>query len=150
MSQITLVPDKHDDNVRIRMVPEFFKPSIDVIVGLVLADIVDQERTDSTTVVCGGDCSVALLPSRIPDLSLDGFGIDLNRSSGKLHANCRLRVQVELVASESTQQIGFTDTGVSDEDHCNSGGISMTISQKAVVGEGRGVSATFEQELWQK
>lgn len=74
-----------------------------------LADIVDEQRSDRATVVCGGDGSVSLLSGGIPDLSLDGLGVDLNGPGSKLDADCRLGVEVELIASETAQQVGFTD-----------------------------------------
>jgi hypothetical protein len=46
VSQITLVPDEHDDDVGIGVVTEFLQPAVDVIVGLVFADIVHEKGTD--------------------------------------------------------------------------------------------------------
>ena len=109
MSQIALVTNKHNNNIRVGMVSELLQPAVDVLVSLVLADIVNEEGTDGATVVGRSDRTVALLTSGIPDLCLDGLGVDLDRASSKLHTDGGLGVQVELVPSESTQQVGFTD-----------------------------------------
>ena len=99
------------------MVPKLLQPPRDVLVCLVLADVVDEEGADGTTVVGRGDGTVALLTGSIPDLSLDGFGIDLDAASGKLDADGGLAVKVELVARETREQVGLSDTTVSYQDH---------------------------------
>jgi hypothetical protein len=52
MSQIALVTDQHDDDVGISVISEFLEPSRHVVVGLVFADIVDEQCADRTSVVC--------------------------------------------------------------------------------------------------
>jgi hypothetical protein len=88
MSQITLISHQHNDNIRIGMVPQLLQPPRDVFVGLVLADVVDEESTDGAAVVGRGDGTVAFLSRRVPDLRLDGFGVDLDAARGKLDADC--------------------------------------------------------------
>ena len=78
MSQIGLVTNKHNDNVTVGMVPELLEPSGDVLVRLVLADVVDQQGADGTTVVGRSDGTVTLLTGGIPDLGLDGLCVDLD------------------------------------------------------------------------
>lgn len=118
MPQIALVSDQHDDDVRVGMVAQLLQPPGHVLVRLVLADVVDKERADCATVVCGRDGAVPLLAGRVPDLGLDGLRVDLDGAGGELDADCRLGVEVEFVAGEAAQQVGFTDTRVSDEDDC--------------------------------
>jgi hypothetical protein len=76
MSQIALVTDQHDDDIGICVVSEFLKPSRYVVVGLVFADVVDEQCANSTSVVCGCDGSIALLTCCVPDLRLDGLAVD--------------------------------------------------------------------------
>lgn len=109
MPQIALVSDQHDNNVRVGMVAQLLQPPCDILICLVLADIVNEERSDCASVVCGGDGAVSLLPGRVPDLRLDRLRVNLDRAGSKLDADCRLGVEVELVAGESAQQVGFTD-----------------------------------------
>ena len=84
MSQIALVSNQHDHDVCIRMVAQLLQPSSDVVIGLMLADIVDQQCSDCASVICGCDSPVALLPCSIPDLCFDGLRIDLDRPCGEL------------------------------------------------------------------
>lgn len=42
VSQITLVSNQHDDDIGVGVIPQLLEPSRDVLVGLVLADIVDE------------------------------------------------------------------------------------------------------------
>jgi hypothetical protein len=100
------------------MVTELLQPPSDILICLVLANIVDEQRANSAPIVCGGDGAVSLLASCVPNLSLDGFCVHLNGSGSEFDADGRLGVQVELVASESAQKIGFTDARVSDKDNC--------------------------------
>jgi L-ascorbate metabolism protein UlaG (beta-lactamase superfamily) len=115
--QIALVSHQHDDNVCVGMVAELFQPACDVLVGLVLGDVVDKEGADCATVVSAGDGAVALLAGGIPDLSLDGLVVDLDAASSELHADGGLAVEVEFVAGETREKVGFTNARVSDKDH---------------------------------
>jgi len=110
MPQIALVSDQHDDDVRVGMVAQLLQPPCDVLVGLVLADIVDEQGSHGATVVGRCDGAVALLASCVPNLRLDRLGVHLDRTGSELDADGRLGVEVELVAGESAQQVGFTDT----------------------------------------
>ena len=118
MSQIALVSDQHDDDVGIGVIPQLLQPPVDILVGLVLANVVDKEGPDGTTVVGGGDGAITLLTGGIPDLRLDRLGVDLDGTGGEFDTDGRLGVQVELIASETTQQVGLSDARVSNQHHC--------------------------------
>lgn len=51
MAQVTLVAHQHDDNVAVGVVPQLLQPSLHVLVGQVLSDVVDQESADGAAVV---------------------------------------------------------------------------------------------------
>jgi hypothetical protein len=51
MFQITLVSNKHNDNVGVCVVAQFFEPASDVDIGGVFGDIVYQECADGSAVV---------------------------------------------------------------------------------------------------
>ena len=78
MPQIALVSYQHDDNVGIGMISKLLQPPRDIVIGLVLADVVNQQRSHCSSVVCGCDGSVAFLTSGVPDLRLDGLRVDLD------------------------------------------------------------------------
>jgi hypothetical protein len=92
MPQIALVSDQHDDDVGVGVVPQLFQPPVDVIVGLVLADIVHEKSPDSTAVVGRRNRTVPLLSRSVPDLSLDSLGINLDGTGRELDADGRLGV----------------------------------------------------------
>ena len=87
MPQIALVSDEHNDNIGIGMVPKLLEPPSDVLVGLVLADVVNEESAHGAAVVSRCDGTVTLLAGGIPYLSLDSLGVDLDRAGGELDTN---------------------------------------------------------------
>ena len=112
MPQIALVPHQHNHNIDIRVVPQFLQPAVDVLVGLVLCNVINEERANSTSVVSVGffgsfntqmspveqaltvdrdsrasDSPITLLTRRIPNLRLDGLSIHLYATRSKLHTN---------------------------------------------------------------
>lgn len=68
-----------------------------------LADIVDEQRSDGASVVGRCNGSVSLLPSGIPDLCLDCLCVYLDGAGCKLDTDRGLGVEVELIAGETTQ-----------------------------------------------
>jgi hypothetical protein len=92
MPQIALVAHQHNHNIRVGMIPQLLQPPRHILVRLVFADIVHEQRTHSTTVVSGGDGAVAFLPRRIPDLGLDGLVVDLDAAGCELDADGGLAV----------------------------------------------------------
>lgn len=146
VSQIALVTDKHNNNVGVGVVAQLLEPSGDVLVGLVLADVVNEEGTDSATVVGGCDGAVTLLTGGIPNLGLDRLGVDLDRTGGEFDADGGLGVEVELVTGESAQKVGLANAGVSDQDDCSLRGLASLLAgicapiffaQKLCVGKQR-------------
>ena len=87
MPQITLVSNEHNHDIRVSVVAELLQPPGDVVIGLMLADIVNKQGADSTTVVGRGDGAVPLLTSCIPNLCLDSLGVDLDGSCRELDAD---------------------------------------------------------------
>ena len=109
MPQIALVTHQHDHDIAVRMIPQLLQPPRHILVRLVLADIVDEEGADGSAVVGGGDGAVAFLARRVPDLGLDGFGVDLDAARGEFDADGGFAVEVEFVAGEAGEEVGFAD-----------------------------------------
>ncbi len=65
------------------------------------ADIVNQQRADSASVVSTCDGAVAFLARRVPDLGFDGLGIDLNGAGCEFDADGGFGVEVEFIAGKS-------------------------------------------------
>lgn len=117
VSQITLVSNQHDDNVCIGMISKLFQPSRDIVVGLVFADVVDEQSTNSASVVGRCDGTVSFLTGSIPYLSLDCFGVNLDGSGREFDADGGFRIEIEFVARETAEKIGLSNARVSDQDH---------------------------------
>lgn len=116
MPQIALVAHQHDDDVGVGMIAQLLQPARDILVGLVLGDVVDEQGAHRATVVGRSDGAVAFLTRGVPDLGLDGLGIDLDAASCEFDADGRLAVEVELVAGEPGEQVRFADAGISNKD----------------------------------
>lgn len=148
MPQIALVTHQHDDNIRIGVVPQLLEPPRNVLVCLVLANIVDEQGADSTSVVRRRDGAVPFLAGGVPNLCLDGLGVDLDRPGGKLDADGGLGVYVELIPSESTEQVGLSDTRVSDQNNCEMAVLVCIASRRGRrVSECTELSSTLEKKL---
>lgn len=139
MSQIALVSNQHNDDVGISVIPQFLEPSRDILVGLVLADVVNEQGSHSAAVVGGGNGAVSLLAGGIPDLGLDRLGVDLDGPGGELDTDGRLGVEVELVSSESAEKVGFSDSRVSDQHDCRFEGVSKRSALRGSLGLGGGL-----------
>lgn len=142
MLQIALISHQHDDDVAVRVLPQLIQPSPHVDKGLLLADVVHQKRADRPAVVGRRDGAVALLAGGVPNLCLDSLRVDLDASRGELYADGGLGVEVELVAREPAEQVGFTDARVSDQDDCGGVWSATTLTEVA-----RWAVSTFEEEL---
>ena len=81
-----------------------------------LADVVDEEGANGAAIVGRGDGAVAFLARRVPDLRLDGLVVDLDAAGRELDADGGFAVEVEFVAREPREQVGFADSAVSYED----------------------------------
>jgi len=54
------------------------EPLLDIIEGLIISDIIDNDDTMGSSVVGRGDGAETLLSSGIPDLKLDCLAVKLN------------------------------------------------------------------------
>lgn len=117
VSQIALVSNKHDDNVAVGVVAKLLEPSGDVDVCRMLSNVVYEQSSDGTTVVCRCDGTVSLLSGSIPDLSLDCLSVYGDGTGGELDTDGGLGLEAELVASESREKVGFTRAAVTDQNH---------------------------------
>lgn len=95
-----------------------------------LADVIDEQSADSTSIVSGGDGAIPLLTGRVPNLCLDCFGVHLNRPCRELNADGGFRIKIELVSRKPTQQIGLANPRVSDEDDWRRSARDSLRSQK--------------------
>ena len=69
-----------------------------------LADVVDKQSADRATVVCRGDGTVSLLAGGIPDLGLDGLGVNLDGAGSEFDADGRLGAPLRGLAGDETRK----------------------------------------------
>lgn len=100
MPQITLVSNQHNDNISISVIPQLFQPSLHILICLMLADIINKQSTYCSTIVRRSNGTVTLLAGRIPDLRLDGFGVNLYGAGCKLNTNRGFGVEIKFVPGE--------------------------------------------------
>lgn len=66
------------------------QPALNVLKALLLGDIINEQGPRRTSVVRGGDCTVSVLPSSIPNLSLnDVSGLGGNCARRELNTDGR-------------------------------------------------------------
>ncbi len=75
MAQIWLVADQHDHNVGVGVVTQLPQPPLDVLVGQVFGDIIDQQGTDSTAIVSEKGKQKVCLHFGQPEATNDSFFI---------------------------------------------------------------------------
>lgn len=92
------------------MVPELLQPPSNVVICLMLADVVDEQSANRSSVICRRNSAISLLTRRVPYLCLDRLRVDLNGSCCELDSDGRLRIEVEFVSCKSTQQVGLANT----------------------------------------
>ena len=98
------------------MVPHFLEPLAYRFECAAAGDIIHQQDSNGLSIVSIRDCSVALLPSRVPDLRPDQHVLHLDVVRRELHPNRRQRLPLELVLRISEKQLGLAHFGVPDQD----------------------------------
>ena len=91
---------------------KFFQPFFHIFEGQTLGNVVHQKCPNCPTVICAGDCAVALLTCRIPDLRLDELTIGDDATSRKFNTYRGFGLKVEFVTGESGQQVRFSNARI--------------------------------------
>ena len=97
---------------------DLLRPVRELIQRLVIVHRVDKDHYCCFLVVQLGKTAVLFSASGVPDLRLDDFSVVLDAARGELDADRRLRVEMELIASEAAEEVGLADAGVADDHHC--------------------------------
>lgn len=69
---------------------ELMEPAFDTVEGAPATDIIDEEGTDGTSVIRGGDGSEALLAGGVPYLGLYLLGVNFHHLSLELNSDSGL------------------------------------------------------------
>lgn len=100
--------------IGIERTAELIEPALDAVEGTPAGDIVDDKRGGGAAVVGGSDGPKPLLAGGVPDLSLDLLAVDFHHLRLELDADRGLGVAIELIPSESREEIRFPHRGVAD------------------------------------
>lgn len=84
---VALVTDKNLVDAGRCMLFNVGEPGPDVVEGLFVCNVIDQQDTHGTSVVSGSDGSETFLPSSIPNLQLDSLPIELDCSDLKVNTD---------------------------------------------------------------
>jgi len=98
------------------VLPGVFQPGGQVVEGVPPSDVVHEEGASRAPVVRPGDGPKRLLPSRVPDLELDLFPLDVDHSGAKLDSDGQVMNWLETFVGKLEQQARFTDTCITDDD----------------------------------
>jgi hypothetical protein len=102
---IAFVAHKQDHYVRVCVLLQLSEPPVDVQEGLMLGDVVDQQRPHCVPVVGIGNGSIALLSSCVPNLCSDRLLLHFETPSCELHSYSRLGLEFELVLGVPEKQV---------------------------------------------
>lgn len=121
---VSLVPDNDQLHLFIGVLFDFVHPELlDVLESFADLQVEDQDDALSIFVVSAGDGTESLLASGIPDLQLDCFVIEFERSASQakllkleVNAYCGEVAFLERVVSESSEERRLANGTVSDQD----------------------------------
>ncbi|KAG9350645.1 hypothetical protein JZ751_024534 [Albula glossodonta] len=89
VAQVTLVAHQHNDDVVVGMVPQLLQPTLHILIGQVLGNVIDQQGSHCPSVVPDRDSQ---------DLGLYRLAVHLDAAGGELYADGALALQVEFVS----------------------------------------------------
>ncbi len=78
LDEIALVSDEQLVDALGGVAVDFLKPLLDVVEGVHIGDVIDDDDAVCTAVVRGGDGTEALLSGRVPNLELDSLSFELD------------------------------------------------------------------------
>ena len=90
LHHVQFVADQHDTDVGSGLTHERFEPKFNICEAFLVGNVVNDETPQGFSVVGNCNCTVLLLPRRVPKLGLDCRAVLHNHVfGGKFHANCR-------------------------------------------------------------
>ena len=66
LDQVNLITHEHDAYVLLGRVKQRLKPVFDIVEGLAIGHVVNDEAAEGLAIVGNGDCSVLFLPCCVP------------------------------------------------------------------------------------
>lgn len=97
------------------MLLDLLQPRADVQEGFFVAQIENYDNPVGSLVIGVRDCTIALLPGRVPNLQLNCAFIDLESAEAEIHTDRCDVVLRETIVSETHQQARLAHTSVTNE-----------------------------------
>ena len=91
-----------------------FDPLCDVLEGVTVGKVKDNEGSHCSVVVGLGDGSEAFLTCSVPNLATDILVVDFKAFGGELDPDGGLLIEEEGVVDKLGNQVGFSDSGIAD------------------------------------
>ena len=85
--EIGFIAHQEFDNILVSVLVDLSQPVLNVLEGLSVGDIVDEDDSVSTFVVRGSDGLEAFLSGGVPNLKLDGASSRLEGSNLEINSN---------------------------------------------------------------
>lgn len=89
LDEINLITHKHYADILLGWIKQGLKPVFDILKGLSVGNVVDDQTSEGLPVMCHSDCPVLFLTGSIPELGFDGCSIfHADIFGGKLDTDC--------------------------------------------------------------
>ena len=120
IDKVKLVANQHYAETLLSLVHQWLQPELHIFKGLALCDVVDDESTQSFTIVRHCDSPILLLTCSVPQLCLHcGPILHSYVLCRKLHSDCGADRFRQLVFEVARQQACFSNEDVANQDNCN-------------------------------
>lgn len=113
--EVWLVAYEQNTDIVLCMFSQFREPTLNVLEGAVLGDVVDKEGTNCIAIVSVSDSSVAFLTCSVPYLCSHILIFNFDTSGCEFDSNSRLRIDLELVLCVSKKEIRFSHPWVTNQ-----------------------------------
>mmetsp|Transcript_36305 Transcript_36305/g.85696 ORF Transcript_36305/g.85696 Transcript_36305/m.85696 type:complete len:230 (+) Transcript_36305:105-794(+) len=113
--QVALVTDQQLVDILRRVPLDLVQPGLDMLEGLGVGSVVDDDDAVRAAVVAARDRTETLLARRVPNLQLDRLAIQLDGADFKVDANGADVALGVRVVGEAQQQAGLAHTRVADQ-----------------------------------
>mmetsp|Transcript_1403 Transcript_1403/g.2447 ORF Transcript_1403/g.2447 Transcript_1403/m.2447 type:complete len:228 (+) Transcript_1403:759-1442(+) len=110
--QVGLIPYEHDGDVRVCVLACILEPRRQALEGLPPCDVVHEQRTGGAAIVRPCDGAKGLLSRGVPNLQLDGLGVDLHHFRPEFHANGQIVHGLETSVRELQQETALSHAHV--------------------------------------
>ena len=109
MFLILLVCDEENESIRICIILNLIKPTVQVHEAVHARQVVSEKNSVGTTVENLRDRLEALLPSCVPDLQLEGEVLHTNEKGAELYTNRHFVVLRELIVAHAVHEARLAD-----------------------------------------